>query len=118
MNETTVLYRLISSGEMELIRSVNYGAFPPRLFWKQTFHPVSNEEYATQMARTWNLCDGKPVYLIRFQVRTDFLQPYEAQIDGEGHKEYRIPSDGLEELDELERNMVGNIEVLSEFHAA
>lgn len=119
MNETTVLYRLISSGEMELIRSVNYVAFPPRLFWRQTFHPVSDEGYATQMARTWNFCDGKPVYLIRFQVRTDFLQPYEAEIDGtQGCREYRIPSDGLQELEELKKNMVGKIEELSEFHSA
>ena len=119
MNETMVLYRLISSGEMELIRSVNYVAFPPRLFWKHTFHPVSDERYATEMARTWNFGDGKPVYLIRFQVRTAFLQPYEAEIDGaQGRKEYRIPSDGLDELEELKQNMVGKIEVLSEVHSA
>ncbi len=118
MNETTVLYRLVSSSEMALIRSVNYVIFPPRLFWKQTFHPVSNEVYATQMVGTWNFCDRKPVYLLRFQVRTDFLQPYEAEIDGtQGCKEYRIPSDGLEELAELKRNLVGKIEEISEFHS-
>lgn len=119
MNETTVLYRLISSGEMDLIKSVKYGAFPPRLFWQQTFYPVSDEGYATQMAHAWNSCDGKSVYLTRFQVRTDFLQPYEAEIDGApGRMEYRIPTDELEQVEELNRNLVGNIEVLSEFHGA
>lgn len=119
MNETTVLYRLISSGEMELIRSVKYVAFPPRLFWQQTFYPVSDEGYAAQVARGWSSCDSKSVYMTRFQVRTDFLQPYEAEIDGaQGRKEYRIPTDGLEELEEFNRNIVGNIEVIAEFHAA
>ncbi len=119
MNETTVLYRPISSGEMELIRSVKYVAFPPRLFWQQTFYPVSDEGYATQMARGWSSCDGKSVYMTRFRVRTDFLQSYEAEIDGtQGRKEYRIPTDKLDELEEFNRNIVGNIEVISEFHSA
>ncbi len=119
MNETTVLYRLIHSGEMELIQSVKYGAFPPRLFWQQTFYPVSDEAYATQMAHAWSSCDGRSVYLTRFQVRTDFLQPHEAEIDGaQGRKEYRIPTDELEELEEFNSNLVGNIEMIAEFHAA
>ena len=51
--------------------------------------------------------------MTRFEVRSDFLDRYEVQVvGGSQHSEYWIPA---EELDQFNRNIVGEIEVLAEF---
>jgi hypothetical protein len=50
----------------------------------------------------------------RFQVRTDFLEWYPVQVAGARiHREYWIPA---EELAEFNRNIIGLINVVEEFH--
>lgn len=75
-----------------------------------------NEEYAAQIARDWNTKDersGFAGYVLRFRVQTKFLQRYEARVVGAStHREYWIPAG---ELDQLNANIVGSIEVVSEF---
>jgi hypothetical protein len=45
----------------------------------------------------------------------DFLKNYEVKtVGGSEHKEYWIPAD---DLDEFNRNIVGNIEVVAEYRA-
>nr|BBH85367.1 hypothetical protein KTC_01180 [Thermosporothrix sp. COM3] len=115
MDDTTVLFRPVGSEELKLIRESGYAAFPPRLFWQPIFYPVLSEEYATQIARDWNARDGNAGYVTRFAVKTGFLQRYEIHTVGSAiHQEYWIPA---EELDEFNRNIVGKIEVIAEFHA-
>ena len=54
-------------------------------------------------------------YVTRFQVRAAFLERYERQIVGGSiHEELWIPA---EELPLLNQNIVGMIEVITEFHA-
>lgn len=60
------------------------------------------------MARDWNARNGNSGYVKRFQVRTDFLCRYEV------HQEYWIPA---EDLEEFNRNIVGKIEMIAEFHS-
>ena len=116
MQETTVLFRPIGSKELVLIRESSYTTFPPRLFWQPIFYPVLNEEYATQIARDWNARDGNSGYVTRFAVRTDFLHRYEVhQVGSAIHQECWIPA---EELEEFNRNIVGPIEVIAEFHSS
>src|SRR5258707_12603151 len=92
-----------------------FTAFPPRLFWQPIFYPVLNEAYAIQIARDWNARDGNSGYVTRFQVRTDFLRRYEVhQVGSALYQEYWIPA---EELEEFNRNIVGKIEVIAEFHS-
>lgn len=115
VDETTVLFRPIGSQELALIRESGYTTFPPRLFWQPIFYPVLNEDYATQIARDWNARDGNSGYVTRFQVKTDFLQCYEVhQVGSAIHLEYWIPA---EDLEEFNRNIVGKIEVIAEFHS-
>jgi len=102
---------------MDLIRAGGFRESPPRLPEQPIFYPVLTEEYATQIARDWNTKDersGFVGYVLRFRVRTEFLQKYDVRIVGSaGHREYWIPADSLPKLN---ANIVGEIEVVSEFH--
>ena len=53
----TTLYRPVGRKELELIRSTEFRAFPPRLPSQPFFYPVLNKEYAVQIARDWNTKD-------------------------------------------------------------
>ena len=110
-----VLFRPVGQSELELIKQTRYRAFPPRLPEQPIFYPVANEEYAIQIARDWNAKynDPKCGYVTRFRVRTSFLARYERRtVGGMTHQEYWIPA---EDLDEFNRNIVGEIEVIAEF---
>ncbi len=112
--ETTILFRPVGGKELALIRESDYRAFPPRLKDQPIFYPVLYEDYAVQIARDWNARKGNFGYVTRFQVRTDFLGRYKVHtVGGALHKEYWIPA---EEIDEFNRNIVGKIEVIAEFH--
>jgi hypothetical protein len=114
ISDTTVLYRPTGKNELALIRESGYTAFPHRLYYQPIFYPVCNEEYAAQIARDWNARNGNTGYVTRFHVRADFLSRYETHIVGSSiHEEYWIPA---EDLDEFNRNIVGQIEVIAEFH--
>ena len=80
------------------------------------FSIVLNEKYATQIARDWNA--KNPAigvgYVTRFAVKTSYLSQFAVQkVGGALHLEYWIPA---EKLDEFNQNIVGKIEVISEFH--
>jgi len=111
--ETTTLFRPVGPKELALIASSGYREFPPRLPQQPIFYPVLNEEYARQIARGWNVKDSGAGYVTRFAVRKEFLARYPAQkADSVIHQELWIPT---EELAELNRNIVGLIEVIAEF---
>ncbi len=82
------------------------------------FYPVLSEQYATQIARDWNTKDetsGFVGYVLRFRVRTEFLTHYEIHIVGSSeYREYWIPAEDVQKLNE---NIVGSIEVISEFRS-
>jgi hypothetical protein len=110
------LYRPVGRAELELIRASGFYRFPPRLPQQPFFYPVLNEAYATQIARDWNTKDESSSfegYVLRFNVRGEFLSNYEIHTVGSAeHREYWIPA---EDLDELNGSIVGSIEVISEF---
>ncbi len=115
MENTTPLFRPVGQKELELIQQSAFTAFPPRLAEQPIFYPVLNEEYATQIARDWNAKHGgeKVGYVTRFHVRRTYLNKYEVQtVGGSVHQEYWIPA---EDLPEFKRNIVGRIEVVSEY---
>jgi hypothetical protein len=116
MTELSTLYRPVGRAEFELVRESAFRSFPPRLPHQPIFYPVLSEEYAIQIARDWNTKDetsGFVGYVLRFSVRTEFLNNYEIHIVGSSeHREYWIPADDVQKLNE---NIVGAIEVISEF---
>jgi hypothetical protein len=115
MTQTIVLFRPVGQKELELIRQSEFSEFPPRLPEQPIFYPVSNEEYAKQIARDWNAKHNseKVGYVTRFKVQSEYLKRHKVQrVGGSLHEEYWIPA---EELTEFNRNIVGRIEVVSEY---
>ena len=116
-NETVTLYRPTGPKELELVRQSGWRAWPPRLPEQPIFYPVLTEEYAIKIARDWNAKDAKTDYtgyVTRFRVRSSYLDRFDVrQVGGREHVEYWIPA---EELDEFNAHVVGEIEVIHEFH--
>ena len=107
------MYRPVGPKELELITAAGYREFPPRLPEQPIFYPVLNEEYARQIAREWNVPASGSGYVTRFAVRKEFLARYrEQQVGASIHREVWIPE---EELAEMNRNIVGLIEVIAEY---
>jgi hypothetical protein len=112
--ETITLYRPVGPEEISLIRQSGFKRFPPRLPGQPIFYPVLNKEYATQIARDWNAKNSGSGYVARFQVNASFLSTYDVRTVGSGiHKEYWIPAEHLSQFNE---NIVGDIEVIAEYH--
>ena len=115
-DQTVTLYRPVGQRELDLIAESGYRAFPPRLHWQPIFYPVMNEEYATFIAREWNTKDavsGFAGYVLRFQVRAEYISQFQVQKVGSATAlELWIPAERLAEFND---NIVGTIEVISEF---
>jgi hypothetical protein len=112
-SETTTLYRPVGPKELALIAASGYREFPPRLPEQPIFYPVLNEEYARQIARDWNVPASGAGYVVRFALRRTFADRYPVKTVGAAvHQELWVPA---EELSELNRNIVGAIEVIAEF---
>jgi hypothetical protein len=114
--ELVPLYRPVGQAELDLIRAKLFREFPPRLPEQPIFYPVLTEEYARQIARDWNTKDersGFVGYVLRFNVQSEFLRQYEVHVVGNsGHREYWIPAGDLAQFN---ANIVGEIEIVSEF---
>ncbi len=77
------------------------------------FYPVTNEAYAAQIAREWNVKASGVGFVTRFLVKKNFMEKYRVEkVGGSNHTEWWIPA---EELEEMNANIVGLIEVVSEF---
>jgi hypothetical protein len=112
-DETVTLFRPVGPAELKLIQDADFRAFPPRLPEQPIFYPVLTEEYATRIARDWNVPASGAGYVTRFEVTRRFLSRYPVQsAGGRDLQEYWIPA---EDLSELNTNIVGKIEVVAEF---
>ena len=113
--ETVTLYRPTGPKELELVKNSGFKKWPPRLPEQPIFYPVTNLEYAEQIAKEWNVKDSGVGYVMKFLVRASFMEKYEIQVvGGRNHSEWWIPA---EDLDELNENIVGNIEIICEFRS-
>jgi hypothetical protein len=113
MMELLTLYRPVGPKELALIEATGWKQFPPRLPEQPIFYPVLNEEYASQIARDWNVPESGAGFVTRFQVNAEFAARYPIQKAGSKvHMELWVPAD---ELAEFNRNIVGLIDVTQEF---
>lgn len=113
MQDTVTLYRPTGPEELELVKASGFRRWPPRLPEQPIFYPVTNERYAVEIATRWNIKDSGVGYVTRFQVRTEFMGRYEIQkVGGDQHTEWWVPADELEQLND---NIVGLIEVIGEY---
>lgn len=119
IENVVTLFRPVGRRELELIRESGFREFPSRLPHPPFFYPVTNVEYATQIARDWNTKyseSGHSGYVLRFAVREEFLKAYPIrQVGDVTHREYWIPA---AELAQFNQNILGLIEVVAEFHGA
>lgn len=112
-NKVTILYRPVGPEELALIEKSDWTKFPPRLPEQPIFYPVMNEEYAIQIARDWNVPASGSGFVTKFSVLTEYISKFEIQnVGGEIHNELWIPA---EDLDEFNKNIVGQIEITKEF---
>lgn len=107
--KTTTMYRPCNQAEIDLVKESAYKKWPPRLPEQPIFYPVTNEQYAIDI-NEWNLSQFGIGYVTKFEVKTDFVNNYEIKkVGGAHHTEWWIPA---EELDELNSNIVGLIDVI------
>jgi len=111
--DVVTLWRPVGPLELELIRQADMRAFPPRLPDQPIFYPVLSEDYAVKIAR-WNVPASGSGFVTRFQVQRSFLDNYLVEkAGGSAHSEYWVPA---EELDSFNRAIVGEIQIVAEFH--
>jgi hypothetical protein len=111
--ETVELWRPTGPEEIELVRQSGSRRWPARLPDQPIFYPVLNEDYATRIARDWNVKASGVGFVTRFHVRRSFLDRYEVQqVGGQTILEYWIPAEDLEEMND---NIVGLIEEVARF---
>ena len=110
-----ILYRPVGTKELELIRESTYRIFPPRLADQPIFYPVLNEQYATEIASSWNVKynEDHRGYVTKFEVDDQYCGQFEVhQVGGPHHKELWVPA---EKLDEFNEHIIGEIHIISEF---
>ena len=110
---TVTLFRPTGPQELALVALSGFRRWPPRLPDQPIFYPVTNEQYAVEIARDWNVPASGEGFVTRFEVRKDFMDRYPVQQVGGGHHtEWWVPA---EELDALNDHIVGTIVVLTRF---
>lgn len=111
--QTVMLWRPTGPAEHALVEASGWLAWPPRLPEQPIFYPVLNMEYATKIARDWNVKASGVGYVTRFEVDKSYLDQYDVQqAGGQTILEYWIPA---EDLEEFNRHIVGTIEVVAEY---
>ena len=113
---TTTLFRPVGLHELALIWDSGMREFPPRLPRQPIFYPVTNAQYARQIARDWNTQDEKSGFagfVTEFAVDSGYIAKFPPRVVGASqHREYWIPS---EELDVFNKAINGRIRVREGF---
>jgi hypothetical protein len=107
------LYRPVNQVELDLIRDLDWKAFPPRLIGQPIFYPVTNERYAQEITVQWNVPSYGKGYVVRFEVDNTYISQFDIQTVGlDYHTELWIPA---EDLEVMNRNIIGQIELIGTF---
>ncbi|HTO54724.1 MAG TPA: hypothetical protein VMR50_15170 [Myxococcota bacterium] len=115
VDDTILLYRPVGPRELELLAASGFRRWPPRLPGQPIFYPVTNERYAIEVTR-WNVKDDGVGFVTKFAVRRAFMDRYPIQTVGGAHaSEWWVPAEDLEALND---NIVGVIEVIGEYRGA
>src|SRR5688572_13478926 len=113
---TVTLYRPVGPKELALSEASQWKAFPPRLPEQPIFYPVTNQEYAAQIARDWNMKSDGSGFVTRFKVEAEYAARFPRKVVGaKVHEELWVPA---EELEEFNSKIVGEVEVIESFGQA
>jgi len=109
--DTITCYRPTGAKELELVVESGYKKWPPRLPEQPIFYPVTNLNYAIRLTQ-WNVTDFGAGYVTKFEVSKVFMDKYPIKCVGDNEcLEWWIPA---EDLEELNKNIFGTIEVVYE----
>lgn len=109
----TTLWRPCNDAELALVAESRWRRWPPRLDWQPIFYPVLNEEYATEIARGFQVPAFGVSHVTRFEVDSAYLAQFDVQRVGSNTSlEYWIPA---EDLDEFNDHIVGTIRVVASY---
>ncbi len=107
------MFRPVGPDELQLLMATGFRRWPPRLPGQPIFYPVANARYAEEIASRWNVAESGFGAITRFEVPAAFMARYELHTVGASHHtEWWIPA---EELEALNDQIVGTIEVIREF---
>lgn len=107
------LWRPVGPAEWKLVAESGFRRWPPRLPDQPIFYPVLNEDYATRIARDWNVPASGIGIVTRFEVDADYLSQFEVhQVGGETILEYWIPAEGLDAFND---HIIGEIVEVARF---
>lgn len=111
--KTIVMYRPSGPEELKLVEDSGFTKWPPRLPEQPIFYPVTNEQYAIEITTKWNKKDSDVGFVTRFEVKEPFMAQYKIeQVGASHHTEWWVPAEDLEALND---NIVGKIEVIGEY---
>jgi hypothetical protein len=106
----TTLYRPVNRAELHLVKESGWKSFPPRLPQQPIFYPVTNIEYARKITKEWNVPAYGTGFILEFDMSEEFLKKYSIEnVGGEEHNELWVPA---EELDEFNKNIIGEIRLV------
>jgi hypothetical protein len=104
-DELITMYRPTGPEELKLVEESGFRKWPPRLPEQPIFYPVTNEQYAKEIATQWNIKDSGIGLVTRFRVKKEFMDRFSIeQVGASHHTEWWVPA---EELQELNDNIVG-----------
>jgi hypothetical protein len=104
---------VVSPAEFRLLQESGFRRWPSRPPGQPLFYPVTNQRYAEEITRLWNVRDCGVGYVVRFRVSAIFAAGYEIrQVGDTHHTEWWIPS---EDLEALNAHIIGEIEVVAEY---
>jgi hypothetical protein len=113
VSTTITLFRPTGPEELALVAASGFRRWPPRLPEQPIFYPVTNERYAIEIARDWNVPASGQGFVTRFDVSAAFMERYPPhRVGAAHHTEWWIPA---EELEALNDQIVGLIEVIHRF---
>ncbi len=111
--KAATLFRPAGPDEMKLVAESGYTRCLPRLPGQPIFYPVTNEQYATEITERWSGAEYGAGYVTRFEVKASFMARYSIKKVGKDHHtEWWVPAEDLNELDD---NIKGTIEVIHHF---
>jgi hypothetical protein len=113
-----ILFRPVGLHELHLIAESQYQKFPPRLPDQPIFYPVTNFEYARQIAEGWNTKYNNPPcgFITKFDVNDEYIKQFEVQIVGaRENAELWIPAENLEEFN---ANILGKITIEAAYYGS
>lgn len=115
MNELITLYKPLTPQQLAVVITSGWRTFVPEFPEQTHFFAKLHQRYAELIARMWCVSQYSAGYVAVFEVEDWFIGQYDiVTIAYEEHREYQIP---IEDLDSLNRHIVGPIDVISAFQA-